>query len=288
MVSAELMVGMEISTEQLRLMTTDDLAAATEFSTAAGWNQTPEDWLMLMALEPINCLAIEADGRLVSTTTLLCYSQRLAWIGMVLTNANYRGRGFARRLLAAALDRADSLGIETVKLDATEQGRPLYETFGFQTEQEVERWSRPASAQSHLLESKRSSHFSSLSPHLRELDLQAFGTNRSSILQALAQRSTLELTSNSFLFSRPGRTSLHLGPCIADNPAAAREIMIRVLKTSVHNSWSWDLLPANKEAVALASELGFTRQRCLTRMGRGKPLHGREEMVFAIAGFELG
>ena len=81
------MFGMEISTEQLRLMTTDDLAAATEISTAAGWNQTLEDWQMLMALEPHSCLAIEADGQLVSTTTLLCYSRRLAWIGMVLTNA---------------------------------------------------------------------------------------------------------------------------------------------------------------------------------------------------------
>src|SRR5438876_2622958 len=144
MVSTKLMVGMEISTEQLRLMTSDDLAAATELSTAAGWNQTSEDWQMLMALGPNNCFAIEADGQVVSTTTLLCYSQRLAWIGMVLTRANYRGRGFARRLLAAALDRADSLRIETLKLDATEQGRPLYEAFGFQAEQAVERWSRPA------------------------------------------------------------------------------------------------------------------------------------------------
>src|SRR2546430_8621883 len=159
MVSTKLMVGMEISTEQLRLMTTDDLAAATELSVAAGWNQTPEDWQMLIGLEPHNCLAIEADDRLVSTTTLLCYSQRLAWIGMVLTSANYRGRGFARRLLAAALDGADALGIETVKLDATEQGRPLYERVGFQAEQAVERWSRTASAQLHTLEPQRSSHF---------------------------------------------------------------------------------------------------------------------------------
>ncbi len=282
------MVGMEISTEQLRLMTTGDLVAASELSTAAGWNQTPEDWQMLMELEPHGCLAIESDGQLVSTTTLLGYSQRLAWIGMVLTSANYRGRGFARHLLAAALDRVDSLGVETVKLDATEQGRPLYETFGFQAEQAVERWSRSVSAQAYPLESKRPAHFSSLWPHLRALDLQGFGTDRSNLLQALAPRSTLELASNAFLFSRPGRTTQYLGPCIADDPAAAREIIIRVVKASVHTNWSWDLLPANKEAVALASELGFTRQRCLTRMARGKALRGREEMVFAIAGFELG
>src|SRR6266704_9977 len=163
------MVAMEISTEQLRQLTSDDLAATTELSTAAGWNQTHEDWQMLMELEPRGCLAIEADGQLVSTTTLLCYSQRLAWIGMVLTSANYRGRGFARRLLAAALDRADSLGVETVKLDATDDGKPIYEKVGFMAEQAVERWSRPASAPPQPLELRISRSSYGLSPHLREL-----------------------------------------------------------------------------------------------------------------------
>jgi GNAT superfamily N-acetyltransferase len=279
---------MGTSTEQLRLMTAADLALATELSTAAGWNQMPDDWLMLTALEPHNCFAIEADGRLASTTTLLCYSQRLAWIGMVLTSASYRGRGFARRLLTTALDRADSLEIETVKLDATDAGKPIYEKFGFKAEQSVERWSRSASAPSSFSESKRSPSSSRLSPHLRELDFEAFGVDRSKVLQTLAQRSTLESLSDAFLFARPGRTTHYLGPCVANDAVAAREIIISVVNASVHTSWSWDLLPANKAAVGLASELGFTRQRCLTRMARGKPLHGREERVFAIAGFELG
>jgi GNAT superfamily N-acetyltransferase len=288
MVSRELMVGMEISTEQLRLMNTGDLTAAVELSSAARWNQTADDWRMLMNLAPTNCFAIEADGRLVSTTTLLCYSQQLAWIGMVLTSTDYRGRGFARRLLAAALDRADSLGIETVKLDATDEGKPIYGKFGFKAEQPVERWSRPRPTELQAPESQRSSRSSVLSPPLRELDSQAFGTDRSRILQALVLRSTLNSTPRAFLFARPGRTTQYLGPCIAKDPAAAREIISGVTNASAHTSWSWDLLPENKDAVALASELGFTRKRCLSRMARGKPLRGREEMVFAIAGFELG
>jgi hypothetical protein len=138
------------------------------------------------------------------------------------------------------------------------------------------------------LKPPESSHISSLSPHLRALDLQGFGTDRSNILQTLSQRSALELTSNAFLFSRPGRTTHYLGPCTADDPAAARKIISSALNAFADRSWSWDLLPANKKAVELASELGFTRQRCLTRMVRGKPLRGHDEMIFAIAGFELG
>src|SRR6266498_5397231 len=77
LVSREMMVAMDISTEQRRLMNTGDFTAALELSCAAGWNQTYEDWHMLLEVAPDGCFGIEADGRLVATTTLLCYEQRL-------------------------------------------------------------------------------------------------------------------------------------------------------------------------------------------------------------------
>jgi predicted GNAT family N-acyltransferase len=284
------MVEMQISAEQLRLMNVGDVAAAVELSCTAGWNQTSEDWHMLLELAPDGCFGVEADGRLVATTTSLCYQQRLAWIGMVLTHPKYRGRGFARRLICAALDRLESMRIETIKLDATEHGRPLYESFGFQAEQPVERWSRSGLPRLQAPETRpaESKDPSSLSQVLRVLDSQAFVADRSIMLHELAQRSILHPSPNAFLFARAGRATEYLGPCIAADPAAARAVIARAVNTSAHTGWSWDLLPANKDGVTLASELGFIRQRCLTRMVRGKPLHGRDEMVYAIAGFELG
>jgi GNAT superfamily N-acetyltransferase len=274
-------------------MKSGDLASAAELSSLAVWNQTPEDWRMLLDLSPTGCFGVEADGRLVATATLLVYRQRLAWIGMVLTHPEYRGRGFARRLVVAALERADLLGVETVKLDATEQGRSLYETLGFQAEQPIERWFRPGSPQSRSSESRvlgspSSARPSALSQTLRDLDAQAFGADRSIMLHELAKRSALHTSPSAFLFARAGRTTEYLGPCVSADPAAARALITGGVGVSAHSGWSLDLLPENKNAVALVSELGFSRQRCLTRMARGKPLRGRDEMTYAIAGFELG
>jgi len=277
------MVAMQISTEQQRLMRADDVKPALDLSSEARWNQTVEDWHMLIDLVPDGCFAIELDGRVVSTTTLMCYQRRLAWVGMVLTKGNYRGRGFARRLLVAALDRADSLGIETIKLDATDQGRPLYERFGFQAEQPIERWLRPGSA-----EDLTALHQQLLRKHWIEYDSEAFGADRSAVLQKLARRSNVYGEWDAYLLARAGRTTAYLGPCVASDPIAARNVIMRAINDSAHVSWSWDLLPANTHAVDLAWELGFTRQRSLTRMARGKPFHGRDDMVYAIAGFELG
>src|SRR6266566_9583484 len=101
---------------KLRLLQTADLASAIELSRLAGWNQTIEDWQTVLRLDPDGCFAIEVDDRIAATTTLLCYGTRLAWIGMVLTRPEYRRMGFARTLLATALQRADNMGVETLKL----------------------------------------------------------------------------------------------------------------------------------------------------------------------------
>src|SRR5262249_54899902 len=160
MVSAELantMIAAQKSTGVIRALSSGDIASAFELSSIAGWNQTIDDWQMLLNLPGANCFAIEADGQVVSTTTLACYGQQLAWIGMVLTRPEYRGRGLARRLFAHVLNQAESLGIKTLKLDATLQGQPLYERFGFSVEQRIERWVR--TGHRNLYSSSRSLRF---------------------------------------------------------------------------------------------------------------------------------
>ena len=264
------------------MLCTDDLSAAVELSTIAGWNQTLDDWRMLLDLAPEGCFGIDADGRLVSTTTIFSYGQQLAWVGMVLTRPEYRGRGFARTLVAHALESADSLGIKTVKLDATQQGQHLYETLGFQAEGSVERWSLAGTSNC----CAPGGNFRS--DQILGSDLAAFGTDRSTLLEKLATRSHVYIGDNSYLLVRSGRTTAYLGPCIGSDPTSTQALITSMLNASSSVAWSWDLFPHNRNAAAFALELGFTRQRVLTRMSRGQTLRGRDEMVYAIAGFELG
>ena len=72
----------EACSEKLRRLRAEDIPAATQLSAQAGWNQTEGDWWTLLELSPEGCLAIEVDGHLAATTTLLCYGRRLAWIGI--------------------------------------------------------------------------------------------------------------------------------------------------------------------------------------------------------------
>ena len=270
---------------QVRVLQAGDAVSAYELSLEAGWNQMVQDWSMLIELSPDGCVGIEVDGDLVSTGTLFCYGRRLAWVGMVLTRIAFRGRGFAWRILTELLRLADRKAIETVKLDATDQGQPLYEKLGFRVEQPVARWIRPGERGVWLTSNDAAQ---GLQRGWHSLDTTAFGTDRTSLLERLALRRPPVVDQNSFALSRTGRENNFLGPCVASSSAIARSLIQSTLLAGQQGGWLWDLFPENKNATTLATDLGFTPQRHLMRMVRGNDLRGNEASVFALAGFELG
>jgi GNAT superfamily N-acetyltransferase len=242
---------------QLRTLSVADIPAAMDLSTGAGWNQTASDWIALLSDSPDGCLGIECDGRVVATTTVVCYEKRLAWIGMVLTDADYRRRGFARMLVSRAIELAHERDVQTIKLDATDEGRALYTSLGFGDEQPVERWGCDV------------------------VSLTSFDRYRPNETPAIAEP-------DGYLLHRPGIRAHYLGPCIAGSPQTAERLFRRALDEIGADHYFWDLLPANRDAVALARRLDFAPVRRLTRMVLGPNPSCDESRIYGIAGFEWG
>jgi GNAT superfamily N-acetyltransferase len=262
------------------------IPSAMHLNLAANWNQTPEDWERILKLEPEGCFGLFCDGTLVSTTTAICYGQELAWVGMVLTDPAYRGRGYARILMERALEFVAQRGVAWVKLDATDMGRPLYLKLGFEDEAPVERWMAQAPAEI------RPCDLPIYEPN-HTLDLEAFGACRCALLSTLATVEAVSLPGEGFAMARPGSRAAYFGPCVTRTPEAARRFLQWFLARHPRELVAWDILPNNLEAVRLAKEFGFERRRELVRMVRPGPsafgpFAHNDSYVFAIAGFEYG
>ena len=54
----------------------------------------------------------------------------------VYTRAEYRRQGIARKMVQMLIDNAKRKGVSEISLDATESGRSLYESLGFNTSDE--------------------------------------------------------------------------------------------------------------------------------------------------------
>ena len=266
----------------VRALDLRDIQQAMELSTAAGWNQTEQDWRRLIELQPDGCFAIEENGCVVATTTILFYGRDLAWIGMVLTHKDHQRRGLARKLMETALETARARGVRCVKLDATDQGEPLYRSLGFQVEQQVERWRREPAPLEQL------DFYGIIDPHDHGLDRKAFGADRQVFLNSLFGTGNSVGSSDGYAITRPGTRARYFGPCVARDAGLAELLARVVIAPHAGEPWFWDLLPKNPHVKGMADGLGFRRVRELQRMFWGENVRGDDSLVFAIAGFEAG
>ena len=110
-------------------MTPYDLSQALALSTAEGWNQTEKDWRLLLENPDNICIVAEKNNKVAGTATALVHSGKIAWIGMVIVDKALRGQGAGKILMVNIIDKLKH--IDSIKLDATPAGQPLYKSLGF-------------------------------------------------------------------------------------------------------------------------------------------------------------
>jgi len=278
---------------EFRLLGEADIAASVRLKEVAGWNQTEDDWRRLLLLEPTGCFCATAGERVVGTTTTTSYGRDLAWIGMVLVDPEYRRLGIATRLMHTALAYLHEAGVVTVKLDATSDGRPVYENLGFKVESLVERWTAVADARG---SDSRTMKLSVISEAL-SLDRQAFIADRSKLIEMLAQNFYVppmvarspdgELTG--YAFARRGTAAAYIGPLVATGTEAATSLLDGMCDQLAGQRVYLDLNTDFKTGREVLTAMGFVKQRDLIRMTYGETsVAGTSPSIFAIAGPEYG
>jgi GNAT superfamily N-acetyltransferase len=262
----------------LRLLRPTDLAFADSLRALAGWNQTVNDWQTFLALSSQGCFVAEWNGSPAGTATTICYGQDLAWVGMLLVHPDFRRRGIGHALLARCLEHLKAAGIRTIRLDATPEGKILYEEFGFREECSIMRCEIP-----HIT-SPSANNSTVIRPYaetdavlLEQFDTKVFGASREPLLKRLlpASSKVLVFQSNAGLdgygMLRVGARALYLGPLIAETPDSAKLLVSGLLANAVGQKVFWDVPQSNLTAVSMASALGFEAQRPLVRMVLGEP-----------------
>ena len=162
----------------LRPMTLADIPAGLEFCRESGWNQTPGDWELLIGLAPAGALVAEVDGVVAGTVINVPYRPAFDWIAMMLVRQSLRGQGIGRVLMNAAL----GMSRGTVKLDATDSGRRLYLTLGFEDEFTLARWRRAPSIAAESTGTARPIADRDWE-EIATMDAEAFGADRRRVLR---------------------------------------------------------------------------------------------------------
>jgi len=274
-----------------------DIPEGMRLKNAARWNQLEQDWdLFLEAGDQNGCMVAEIDGQVAGTVTTINYANRFSWIGMVLVDPAKRRMGIGTALLKEAIQRATGKG--TIRLDATPDGKKLYDILGFKDEYNLSRYQLGRCDRNTL--PGPGSACRKISPddiiQLMDFDAGIFGAPRLAILKSLYQMgrpyawlSQTEDYINGYCLGRPGSNFEQVGPIIARDDDTATSLLLHAMHQCHGKSVVVDVPDDQKAFRLFVQSIGFTVQRPYIRMYLGRHDYpGKPEFQYAIAGPEIG
>lgn len=281
-----------------RDMTAADLADGLRLSRASGWNQTLEDWRLLLSLGPRLFRVGVEGGRVVASGGAVRYGDALAWICMILVDPEHRGRGIGTRVFDDVLARTEAAvradGLRCVGLDATPTGRGIYLQRGLVDGEGLVRMRAEGGEGGRGPVSVWPLAAKDLEAVLAR-DLEVFGADRGAVLRwAFASAPDLARVAREgarvagYCFGRHGDHSDHVGPVVAEDLALARDLVLACLSRPRPRAMIVDARVEPGWLAALGG-LGFREQRPFTRMylGDARP-NAWPALEPAILGPEFG
>lgn len=277
------------STEGLPLasLTENDVAGCLALSAEAGWNQTADDWTLFMRHGTVFGVP-DRNGRPVASGAILPFSERFAWISMVLVTAACRRQRIGTGILEICCAELKRRGLVAV-LDATPAGERVYRPLGFAPMFALTRWQGQGGAG--LPSDVRSIRADDMAAVI-EIDAQAFGAPRAFLLRSFFARAPrlafVMEDGTGFALARPGRIATQIGPIVATDEDAAMALLSAALGAA-RGPVFLDAADRWQKFGALLRGCGFTVQRPFLRMalGRSAPF-GDVARTFVVAGPEFG
>jgi len=212
---------------------------------------------------------------------------------MVLVDPEHRRKGIGTMLLRQAI--ASLSACACIKLDATPEGKKVYEPLGFTGAGTLERMIRlpsPAPSPDHpIVRLMRTEDLGAVT----SLDAEAFGVERATVLEGLLRMAPQyacvfeqDGRIEGFALGRPGENFDSVGPLVARSAEIAVALGEWALSAAGARPMGMDVPPHAAWMDWLVGH-GFRRERSFVRMVRGADAApGNATLSYAICGPELG
>jgi ribosomal protein S18 acetylase RimI-like enzyme len=115
---------------EIRPMRAADIEPAIELARAQGFRDRTRFYEFVMRVGTCQPVVGTLGGRLVATG-LATANGSVGWLGAIVVAAGFRRRGYGRAVTEELMGRLRAAGCETISLEATDAGRPMYERMGF-------------------------------------------------------------------------------------------------------------------------------------------------------------
>jgi GNAT superfamily N-acetyltransferase len=272
-------------------MRPDEISIAVSWADAEGWNPGIADDICFAAADPEGFLIGELDGAPAATVSCVRYGTSFAFLGFYIVREDLRGRGYGLRIWNAAIAHA---GARVIGLDGVVAQQENYRKSGFELVYPNIRYggtvAPPDAPQTGVVAITElplavvEASDATVFPAPRTAFWRAWIGSSGHVGRALVRDGELA----GWGVIRPCRKGRKIGPLVADDRAAAEVILSALLASVGVGEIFLDVPSINRDAVALARDLGLSPVFETARMYTGKTPPLRLERVFGVTSFELG
>lgn len=275
----------------VRPMSRSELEIAIDWAAAEGWNPGIHDAASFYSADPDGFFALEADGEVIGTVSVVRYGEDFAFGGLYILRPEYRGHG-----IGLALQQEFTLpfaGGRNLGIDGVFAMQPRYARAGFLFSHRNIRYEGtgggevpggvallPEVGYDRIVDYDRA-----FFPGPREKFLRAFLAQPDAIGAAVVDESGGVA---GYGLARPCRVGYKIGPLFADSPVIADRLCAALLAALPGEPVFLDVPEPNRAAIALAEDRGmvpvFGTARMYSRQIPALPL----DRTYGITTFELG
>lgn len=261
---------------RIRTATPADWAVFQRLAAAENWRISPAERQLFRGSWAGYALALEIDGGWRGFVTAVPH-ERSGWIGNLIVPPESRGRGYGRKLFVAALKRLERKGLNSLWLTASEDGRPLYEQYGFAKIDEIERWLGWGVGGD-------DNGFCN-NEGLWLADGRAWGENRRELLMAVAGHGRAFTAGDAVIFLQQVGNMNILGPWYRgeSDPCVHRDLLQQALAAATPGQELVVDTLISSSIRPLLAEVGFTPSGRAALMVRGGPGVARLDRMAALA-----
>ena len=278
----------------MRDATTADLPGIAALREGVGWGV--HEWALRAVIgQPhARCvLAVDGHGALAGVGSGIAYGP-LGFVGNMIVAAAHRRRGVGSAILESVTSFLEAAGCRRLELNATPDGRPLYERHGFETigTSATARIPRDVDL-ARDGELVRDASVDDLEG-LLAYDRPRFGGDREPLLEMLLA----DPHGRALIAERGGRIAGYaclrtdpprIGPFLADEPSIAGALLGRAFASAPEvTELRLNLPPNNEPGAAWLGTLGVEVEPWDGRMGRGPMIARRDDTVYGMAVGALG
>jgi GNAT superfamily N-acetyltransferase len=275
---------------QIRPMTTADVDAVSVLYGSGGWDARRSFLIRFLANPACQALVGVRDGQVVATG-MATINGPVGWVGSIFVDARLRRHGLGRAMTDEVCARLDAADCTSQVLIASEYGRPMYETMGFQ----IDGWYQilesfpirdaPTPARGKTLRRMRPDDMARVGP----LDMRATGEDRSRLLSPLADTGWLLEAGDEllgYLISVLPESAALVAPDAED--ALLLLDLLRHLGNGRDKTVRAMALQGRQPGQEFLERHGWQPTFATPRMIRGRPIDWQPALIWSLLGFAFG